>query len=295
MNERLRLALQKSGRLSEESFDLLKQCGIDFHIKRQLIYNCQNFALDILLVRDDDIPGLIMQDICDIGIVGQNVLEEYVLERKAKGLPSDYKTLKMLPFGQCHLSLALPKESEYRGFSQLENKRIATSYPYILQDFLTKNNINATIVELSGSVEIAPRIGIADMICDLVSTGATLKANGLKEVEVIFKSQALLIQKEPSPSSGQQQIINSLMSRLSGIIQAKESKYIMLHAPKDKVAEIVKLLPGVEHPTIIPLKDDTQVALHAVCYESVFWETMESIKAKGASAILVMPIEKMLI
>ena len=296
MTNRLRLAVQKSGRLSDECFGLLTRCGIRFRLsKSQLLCHCENFPLDLLLVRDDDIPGLVMQGLCDIGIVGNNVLEEVALDRQEQGVDADYQTLKVLPFGGCRLAIALPEKATYQGPNDLDGRCIATSYPQLLKRYLQQEHIQATVVELSGSVEIAPRIGVADAICDLVSTGATLEANGLKAAVTIFESEARLIQRADNLSPEQQTLLTSLLNRLNGVLQAKESKYVMLHAPKNKLDEIVGLLPGAEHPTVVPLQNDNDhVAVHSVCYESVFWETMEALKAKGASAILVLPIEKMM-
>ena len=291
----LRLALQKQGRLSDESFSILTKCGIDLPSKKELIYRCQKFPLEILLVRDDDIPCLIYQNICDIGIVGNNVIEETFISRSINHLTNAYEMLKILPFGECRLSLACPKELNYK-VEDIQNRSIATSYPHLLERFLAQHKIQATVVQLSGSVEIAPRIGVADLICDLVSTGATLAANGLKEIEAIFTSEARLIKRSKPFDANQEAVMHSLLSRIEGVLKAKESKYIMLHAPKNRLQEIVTLLPGAEHPTIMQLENDDQhIAIHAVCYERVFWENMEQLKAKGASAILVMPIEKMLL
>lgn len=289
---RLRLAVQKSGRLSEDCFALLKQCGIKFRLSSsKLLCHCQNFPLDLLLVRDDDIPSLVMQGACDLGIVGRNVLQEYSLAHQA--LTCQY--LKVLPFGGCVLKIAVPQSFVYQSVVSLSGLRIATSYPHLLQSYLSQNDIEATVIELSGSVEIAPRLGLADAICDLVSTGATLEANGLKAVATVFESEARLIGR-PDLQVDRSVALQSLFNRMAGVLQAKESKYVMLHAPKDKLQQIVDLLPGAEHPTVVPLQGHQQhVAVHAVCYESVFWETMEQLKAAGASAVLVLPIEKMMV
>jgi len=294
-SNRLRIAIQKKGRLSDEAKKLLKGSGIKFNTNSQrLIAHCTNEPIDLLLVRDDDIPTLIMDGVCDLGIIGENELEETELERIAADAPSGYDVLKRLDFGGCRLSLAIPTEVEYTGVQQFEGQRIATSYPHLLKRYLDSNNVNFTNVTLKGSVEVAPRAGIADAICDLVSTGATLEANGLKESQVFFESQAVLIKTQSELSTEKQALLDKLMTRFNGVIQARESKYIMLHAPKDSVEKIVSLLPGAENPTILPLGDSDKVAVHAVSSETLFWETMEELKALGASSILVMPIEKML-
>lgn len=294
-SQRLKIAIQKSGRLSQDSEALLKQCGLKITIhKDKLIAHVENMPIDILRVRDDDIPGLIFDGVVDIGIIGQNVLEEESLRRAGK-MENDYIQLKELPFGACRLSIALPKERAYESVQSLKDLRIATSYPYLLKRFLDDKNVPFKTSMLNGSVEVAPRAGLADAICDLVSTGATLEANGLREVDVIYRSTAVIIQSTNELSTEKQALINKLMARIQGVTQAIESKYIMLHAPKDRLDEICSLLPGAESPTILPLGNDkSRVAMHMVSTESLFWETMEALKAKGASSILVLPIEKMM-
>ncbi len=293
---RLRIAMQKSGRLSKESQALLKQCGVKINLQEQrLIAYSENMPIDILRVRDDDIPGLIFDGVVDLGIIGENVLEEEELARIAEGEEVNYKMLKRLDFGGCRLSLALPRDQQYQGVKSLENTRIATSYPNLLKRYMRENGVNYKNILLNGSVEVAPRAGLADAICDLVSSGATLEANGLTEVEVIYRSKACLIQRAEPLDPAKQALVEKLLTRIQGMQQAAESKYIMLHAPKDKLAEITALLPGVEHPTILPLaEDETKVVMHMVSQETLFWETMEQLKAIGASSILVLPIEKML-
>ena len=294
--KRLRIAMQKSGRLSQDSQALFKSCGLKINLREdRLIAHVENMAIDILRVRDDDIPGLIMDGVVDLGIIGENVLEETMLERKALGLPTDYKELKRLDYGHCRLSLAIPQEQVWDGPASLAGARIATTYPNLLKRFFDEHGIKFKPVMLTSSVEVAPRAGLADAICDLVSSGATLEANGLKEVQVIYRSKATLIQAAGELEASKQAVIDKLMPRLQGMLQARESKYIMLHAPKDKLAEISALLPGAENPTIMNLAGDTNhVALHVVSSETLFWETMEKIKALGASSILVLPIEKMM-
>ena len=294
--QRLRIAIQKSGRLSTNTQSLLKACGMNLNLHQQrLISYVENMPVDILRVRDDDIPGLVMDGVVDLGFVGENVLEEERLERESKGKAAKFQILRRMNFGGCRLSLAVPDEFEYDSPSSLEGMRLATSYPYLLQNYMEKKGVNISSCMLKGSVEVAPRAGLADAICDLVSTGATLEANGLKEVEVIFESKATLIQAAHELAPEQQQLIDKLQVRINGVIQAKESKYIMLHAPKDRIAEVIALLPGAERPTIMPLADDeNHVAMHSVNSETLFWDTMEELKSLGASSILVLPIEKML-
>ncbi|EAI9665104.1 ATP phosphoribosyltransferase, partial [Campylobacter coli] len=262
---------------------------------QSLIAFSTNLPIDILRVRDDDIPGLIFDGIVDLGIIGENVLEENELERKSLGEEANYKLLTKLDFGYCRLSLALPQEKKFDNLKDFENLRIATSYPQLLKRFMKENNIHYKNCMLTGSVEVAPRANLADAICDLVSSGATLQANNLKEVKVIYQSRACLIQKQNTLSDEKQALVDKIMLRVAGVMQARESKYIMLHAPKEKLDKIQSLLPGVEKPTILPLAhDEKNVALHMVSKENLFWETMEALKEEGASSILVLPIEKML-
>lgn len=293
---RLKLAVQKSGRLTDNSLDLLSRCGLKYSRgKDQLICYGENMPLDVMLVRDDDIPDLVQQDVCDLGVVGLNVIEEKRLAFAARGLSPLFEKLMTLDYGKCRLSVAVPDGFDYKGPQSLQGKRIATTYPYILGDYLKKNGIKAEVVTLSGAVEIAPRLGRADVICDLVSTGATLIANHLEEVETIFESQAAIIRTPVPVSTEKQDWIRRLSVRIEGVQQVKESKYIMLHASRSMLPQIKKLLPGSESPTIIPLEgSNDKVAIHAVCRENVFWETLESLKAAGASSILVLPVEKML-
>ncbi|KGQ32143.1 ATP phosphoribosyltransferase [Gallibacterium anatis] len=293
---RLRIAMQKSGRLSKESQELLKQCGVKINLNEQrLIAYAENLPIDILRVRDDDIPGLVFDGVVDLGIIGENVLEEEELRRLSSGDEANYKMLTRLDFGGCRLSLAVPQDAEYNGPESLNNMRIATSYPQLLKRFMNERGLKFKSCLLNGSVEVAPRAGLADAICDLVSTGATLEANGLREVDVIYRSKSCLIQQTGTLEPTKQQLIDKLLTRIQGVMQARESKYIMLHAPKSKLKEVVALLPGVEDPTILPLaNEDDRVALHMVSQENLFWETMEQLKAIGASSILVLPIEKMM-
>jgi len=293
---RIKVAIQKSGRLTDNSLELLSKCGLKYSRgKDQLICYGENMPLDILLVRDDDIPDLVQQDVADLGIVGLNVIEEKRLNFAARGIGPLFEQLMLLDHGKCRLSIAVPDDFYYQGVQSLQGKRIATTYPNILGRYLKQNDIKADVVTLSGAVEIAPRLGRADLICDLVSTGATLVANHLNEVETILESQAAIIRTPIAVSNEKQEWIQRLMMRIEGVQQVKESKYIMLHAPRSKLDRIRELLPGSEAPTILPLEGTTdKVAVHAVCRENVFWETLESLKKEGASAMLVLPVEKML-
>jgi ATP phosphoribosyltransferase len=294
--QRIQIAVQKTGRLTDHSIDLLERCGLKItKSKDQLICYGENMPIDLLLVRDDDIPGLVIEDVCDLGIVGLNVIEEKRLNLLAEGRPALFKQIYELDFGHCRLALAAPDGTTYAGPTSLENTRIATSYVGILNEFLKKNNVQAETVYFSGAVEIAPKLGRADFICDLVSTGSTLKANGLTEVDRLLDSEAVVIQTQAPLGDEKQALVDKILQRLDGVLQVHESKYIMLHAPRSALAEIRRLLPGSEAPTVLPLDGvDDKVAVHAVCRENVFWETLENLKAAGASSLLVLPVEKML-
>ncbi|MBM4229879.1 MAG: ATP phosphoribosyltransferase [Gammaproteobacteria bacterium] len=294
---RLKLAVQKSGRLTDQSIDLLGRCGLKFSRgKDQLVGFGENMPLDLLFVRDDDIPDLVEEDVCDLGLVGLNVVEEKRLELAARGHAARFEILRTLDFGRCRLALAVPEEATWwSGPRSLDGRRIATTYPYLLARWLTEHSIQAEIVTLSGAVEIAPRLGRADAICDLVSTGSTLVANRLREVEVVLESHAVIVRTPLSLAAAKADWVERLLMRVDGVQQVRESKYIMLHAPRSALPAIRKLLPGSESPTIIPLEGgNDKVAVHAVCRENVFWETLEALKAAGASALLVLPVEKML-
>jgi ATP phosphoribosyltransferase len=294
--QRVKIAVQKTGRLTEHSQDLLERCGLKLtRSKDRLFCYGENMPVDLLLVRDDDIPGLVSDDVCDLGIVGLNVVEEKRLELQSAGREALFSQVFALDFGHCRLSLAAPDGVEYRGIETLKNKRIATSYVHLLNQFLTNNSIQAETVFFSGAVEIAPKLGKADFICDLVSTGSTLEANGMRELDVLLESEAVVIQTHAPLSEAKQALVSRLLQRLDGVLQVRESKYIMLHAPRSALEEIRKLLPGSESPTVIPLEGTPdRVAVHAVCRENVFWETLENLKAAGASSLLVLPVEKML-
>jgi ATP phosphoribosyltransferase len=293
---RLKLAVQKSGRLTDPSLDLLTRCGLKLSRgKDQLMGFGENLPLDVLFVRDDDIPDLVQEDVCDLGLVGLNVLEERRLELAARGAQARFEVLRNLDFGRCRLALAVPEGTSFDGVSSLRGKRIATTYPFMLERFLREQGIDAQIVKLSGAVEIAPRLGRADLICDLVSTGSTLQANHLREALTILESHAVLIRTPVMLAPLKSEWVERLLMRIDGVEQVKESKYIMLHAARSALPAIRKLLPGSESPTIIPLEGAPErVAIHAVCRENVFWETLESLKKAGASAILVLPVEKIL-
>lgn len=296
--DRIQIAIQKSGRLADESMDLLKRCGIKLiRSKDQLFCKSSNFPIDVFFVRDDDIPTFVASNVCHIGIVGENVLIEKqqsaLLDDGDSGL-NEIEKLLDLGFGQCRLSLALPQNDNYDGPQTLSGKTIATSYPGILTRFLKSQGVQASVVEMQGAVEVAPRTNMADAICDLVSTGSTLALNGLKECDTVLESQAVLV-KNKTLTNLQTQILDRFMLRLNGVMRARASKYIMLHAPKSELDNIQKALPGSESPTIVPLEGrEDLVAVHSVCDEGVFWDTMEDLKSRGASSILVLPIEKML-
>lgn len=294
--QRLTIAVQKSGRLSKESINLLSACGVKFNMhEARLMVHSTSHPIDLLRVRDDDIPGLVMDGVVDLGLVGENVLEEESLERQMRKQASEYRSLRRLDFGHCRLSIALATEQAFNGLQDLEGLRIATTYPRLLERYLQNEGVNAKSVMLTGSVEVAPRAGLADAVCDLVSTGATLEANGLREQQVIFRSQVQLIQRADDLAPEKQQMMDKLLARIDGVQLAKESKYIMLHAPKNKLEEIQDILPGAERPTVLPLAhSDDLVAVHVVSTETLFWETMEKLKSLGCSSILVLPIEKML-
>ncbi len=290
---RIRVAIQKSGRLSEKSLDLLQSCGLRFaRSKDKLYWYGKDFPVDLLLVRDDDIPRMLLDGVCELGIVGENIAEEEMLEREGG---EDLTQVRKLSFGGCRLSLAVPEDSQLKSAADLDGCRIATSYPALTKELLGKRGINAETVKFSGSVEIAPGLGIADAISDLVSTGTTLRANHLVELEVLFESTAALYGRLDNLTTEKQSMLDRLLARLDGVLLAAESKYVMLNAPRDAIEEITRLLPGAENPSLMNLEGaPDRVALHAVCREAVFWEHLEALRGAGASAILVLPVEKML-
>ncbi len=291
--DRLRIAVQKSGRLGDPSRELLSRCGLKFRSSRDKLF-CfgENMAVDLLLVRDDDIPGLIADGVCDLGVVGRNVLDEAGLGM-ADGAP--YRALRSLGFGGCRLSIAIPQDQEWEGPQQLAGKRIATTYPNLLGDWLRRNDVEAEIVTLSGSVEIAPRLGTADLICDLVSSGATLVANQLKEAVVIMQSEAVLAGAAVPPLDERGDLIELLVRRMDGVLDVRESRLLMLKAPRAALDAIVDLLPGRPVPTVTPIEgrpDD--IALQCVCSGNVSWQDLEAMKRVGAQGMLVLPVEMML-
>lgn len=286
MNTTLRIAVQKSGRLSEESLSLIKECGIKVNNGTgKLKAEASNFPMEFLFLRDDDIPGYVQDGIADLGIVGANEAEE-----KDKNV--DW--VKKLGFSKCRLSLAIDKNQTYNGIQDFEGRSLATSYPKILGDYLKANNITADIHEISGSVEIAPSIGLAYGICDIVSSGSTLLSNGLKEVEVIFKSEAVLLANK-NLSAEKRAILDRLIFRIDSVQTAKNSKYILLNAPNNAVAKIISILPGMKSPTVLPLATEGWSSVHSVIKEDDFWQIIEDLRDAGAQGILVVPIEKMIL
>jgi len=282
---KLRIAIQRSGRLYEDSISLLKECGIDLrNVKDRLRTESDNFPLEVFFLRDDDIPQYVEDGVADIGIVGLNVLFEKCKEAEI---------MEELGFGKCRLALAINKSEEYVA-NYLQGKRIATSYPGLLQKYLDENKITAEIHEISGSVEIAPGIGLAEVICDLVSSGSTLFMNGLKEVETILESQAVLVRNK-NLDNVHLELVNKLLFRIRSVKKAKRNKYILLNAPNDQLSKIFELLPGMKSPTVLPLAEEGWSSVHSVLSEDEFWEKIEQLKAAGAQGILVVPIEKMII
>lgn len=291
--DRLHIAIQKNGRLSDYSRDLLRDAGMRV-VKgvNDLAARVENFPLDLLFVRDDDIPTFVADGVCDFGIVGGNVLEEFAL-----GTPSAaFEIVCRLGFGRCTLKIAGKDGADYTSPASLSGKRIATSYPRIVARFLDQAGVSADVVTMNGAVELAPRLGIADFICDIVSTGATLDANGLVAFETVYESEAVLVRAQRPGDSVKAAAADQMIGRIEGVLATKEAKYIMLNAGSENLPAITALLPGADAPTVLPLHGRPgQFAVHAVCQESVFWETLQKLKAAGASAILVVPIEKMML
>ena len=279
----LKIAIQKSGRLNEKSVALLKNCGLNFeNYKSSLITSVNNFPLEILFLRDDDIPEYVQDGIADLGIVGENVIQEKEVE---------VRYLQELGFGKCTLKLAVPKGNEFKSIQELNGKSIATSYPVILRKFLLKNEIQADIRTISCSVEISPGLGLSDAICDIVSTGGTLKSNGLEQFADVMSSQAILIGKKGIEEN---EIVNELLQRIQSVLRAKETKYVVLNVESKNLPSILTLLPGVKSPTVIPLAEEGWVAVHTVISEQDFWEKINVLKSHGAQGIVVMPIEKII-
>jgi ATP phosphoribosyltransferase len=284
--DKLKIAIQKSGRLYEDSVKLLNECGIDLrNVKDRLRTESDNFPLEIFFLRDDDIPQYVEDGVADIGIVGENVLFE-------KNKQVD--VVEELGFGKCRLAIAIPRSQQYEGIKSLKGKRIATSYPFLVTNYLKRYNIEADIHEISGSVEIAPGIGLADVVADLVSSGSTLFMNGLKEVEIILQSQAVLI-KNKKLNEKQLQLLDKLVFRFGAVKKAKRNKYVLMNAPNDNLEKIIALLPGMKSPSVLPLAESGWSSVHSVLSEDEFWEKIEQLKAAGAQGILVVPIEKMIV
>jgi ATP phosphoribosyltransferase len=285
MMSKLKIAIQKSGRLSEQSHKLLEECGIKFQNGTGVLKSiARNFPVEILFLRDDDIPQYVEQQVADIGILGKDIVCE-----KNK----DVMILEQLGFAHCRLSLAVPKEEKYTGPGYFNNKKVATSYPWLLNKYFTQNKISAEIEEISGSVEIAPGIGLANAVCDIVSSGSTLLTNGLREVVTILESQAIIIGNK-NISSDKKDILGKLLFRIRSVKNARENKYILLNSPEDAIPDICSILPGMKSPTILPLAEKGWCSLHSVVREDEFWERIDQLKSAGAEGILVIPIEKMI-
>lgn len=292
--ERLRIAVQKSGRLSESSIDLLAKCGLKFRTSRDKLF-CygESLPIDLLLVRDDDIPGLIDQGVCELGIVGRNVAREY----RAGSEPSSvtWNEVCDLGFGPCRLSIAIPNEEEFAGAQQLAGKRIATSYPNLLREYLLKQGVEASVVVLNGAVEIAPKLGTAEYICDLVSSGSTLQANQLKEVAVMLQSEAILIGTRQEFVDARGPLLDTLLRRLEGILRVRESKLLMFKSARQLLPSLLRHLPDAELPQLSRIDGaDDALGVQVVCHQAITWPLLEELKRMGASQILVLPVEKML-
>ena len=280
----LKIAIQKSGRLNEKSVELLKNCGLSFeNYKSSLISPVSNFPLEILFLRDDDIPEYVQDGIADLGIVGENVIQETEVE---------VSYLQRLGFGKCSLKIAVPNNDDIQNLAGLNGKSIATTYPVILGKFLKENGITSDIRTISGSVEISPGLGLADAICDLVSTGGTLKSNGLKPFADVMSSEAVLIGRKGSET---EDLVLELIQRIQSVLRAKETKYVVLNVHRDNLAAIIALLPGVKSPSVVPLAEENWVAVHTVIPERDFWDRISQLKQAGAQGIVVMPIEKIIL
>jgi len=283
-NGRLKIAIQKSGRLTDSTIDLLRKCGLDFEFQRHSLYSpCRNFDIDLLALRDDDIPEYVQDGVADLGIVGENLVHE----RGAK-----VKQLASLGFGRCKLIISVPQKSNINSLSRLNNKRIATTYPSTLKKFLRSKKMKADVVELSGAVELAPTLDVADAICDIVSTGTTLRVNGLKPLTTVLESQSVLIGNTAMYKENyKRELVDRLMIRISGCLQARGKRYMMMNAPVESIETLKNILPSLKSPTIVPLADKDMVALHTVVAEDEFWDLMEKLKMNGARDIVVVPIE----
>lgn len=289
INGNLKIAIQKNGRLTDQTIKLLENIGLDFDSpkdKNRLFVTCRNFKLDILFIRDDDIPEYVQEGICDLGIVGANIVEEKM---------ANINLIEKLGYAVCKLCLAAPKKGSIKSIEDFNGKKIATSYPNILGKYLKEKNINAKIVTLNGSVEITPSLSVSDAIFDLVSTGSTLRSNGLEVVETAFTSEALLIGSPVLADNEKKELIEKLQLRIKGLLKAKNNKYVMMNAPESALQKIIEIIPGLKSPTVLPLAEKGMIAIHSVVPENVFWEVMENLKKAGASGILVVDIEKMIV
>ena len=283
-NGRLKIAIQKSGRLTEDSLSLLRACGLEFEFQKQSLYSpCRNFDLDVLALRDDDIPEYVQDAVADLGIVGENIVRE-------KGARAE--VILKLGFGHCRLSISVPQRSSIRSVKQLNRKRIATTYPATLKQFLRSEGLKAEVIELSGAVELAPTLDVADAICDIVSTGTTARVNGLRPLSTVLTSEAVLIANRTTlKNPKKKQLIERLLIRISGSLQARGKRYMMMNAPATAVPRLKRIIPSLKSPTVVPLAEEGMVALHSVIPEDVFWDVMEKLKKAGASDIIVVPIE----
>ncbi len=288
LNGNLKLAVQKKGRLTDKSLQLLRNCGLDIEeYSERLIVTSRNFELDILFLRDDDIPEYVQDGVADIGIVGNDIVKEKNV---------DVKVLRHLGFGKCTLMIAIPENESIKGIEDLRGKRIATSFPKIVNDFLKENRIEAKVIEISGSVEIAPSLGIADLICDLVSTGNTLKLNKLKKSFTVFSSDAVLIGTDsPQLENDKKENLETLLNRIDSVLNARNSKYLMMNVPKDRISTVTSVIPSLNSPTVVPLADNKMAAVHAVVTVDTFWKINEKLKSAGASGIILLPIENMIL
>ncbi len=288
LNGNLKVAVQKKGRLTDKSLQLLRSCGLDIEeYSERLIVTARNYELDLLFLRDDDIPEYVQDGVADIGIVGYDVVKE----RNA-----EIEVLRHLGFGKCRLMMAIPEEQDIESVANLKGKRIATSFPAIVKEYLNANKIEAKVIEISGSVEIAPSLGVADLICDLVSTGNTLKLNKLKKTFTVFESDAVLIgNKNLNLDESKWKLLASLLTRIDSVLKARNSKYLMMNVPKDNLDEIKNVLPSLKSPTIVPLADESMLAVHAVIPTDTFWQINEKLKSAGASGILLLAIENMIL
>jgi ATP phosphoribosyltransferase len=283
-NGRMKIAIQRNGRLTEDSVALLRACGLNFEFLKQSLYSpCRNFDLDVLAIRDDDIPEYVQDGVADLGIIGENILQE----RNAR-----VQTLAPLGFGGCKLMISVPQRSSVRKVSDLKGKRIGTTYPVILKSFLKANKVKAEIIELSGSVELAPSLNVADVICDIVSTGTTAKMNGLHTLCTVLESQAVLVANPAAMRDKKKRtLIDRLMIRVRGSQEARGKRYLMMNAPSGSVQKLKRVIPSLKSPTVVPLAQAGMVAIHTVVAEDVFWDVMEKLKKAGASDIIVVPIE----